>query len=299
MPRKQTPADPAQIANAKVLADRQERLDAQMKALPDLGLGLDQKPAASAEEFFDEFDKKSFGDPMQTVTRIVYGPDPLIDDCPAMKERIEQMGLEAYADMTAQTILQKEHEAMPDPLMRKALFMAIRQFGKQKVAKAFAERILRIPTREVHYEVGGEDFGDPLTMGGNVLRDCVSRHGNEPGMSYRFLSPRCIDVLGLRGYTLVMHQGQPVKAGTLLLGKIPEAIAAGRARAAREESIHQVQEAEESYMESQARLVQAAGAYGQGSRPLAPGERFKGQASETEGLLDRDLEMGIKFERQQ
>jgi hypothetical protein len=289
--------DPAKVANQKVLADRQARLDANMKEIPDLGLGLKSKEAASATEFFDQFDKKAFGRPSTTTTRWVYGPDPLIDESPQMLALIEREGLEAAADLFRKTILLKEHEAMGDEVLRRGVYYAIQKFGAKKVADSFAARILKIPARQVEYETGPEEFGDPLLMGGNVLREVVDRYGKKPGMSYRFMSQRCIDVLGMRGYQFVIDEkGQVAKAGTLMLAEIPAATAAGRARHYAEESRRLVRETEEQYMETAERTVAAAGRAGQGSRPLRADEIVHGNASESEGLLGANLPMGVSFD---
>lgn len=288
--------DPAQATNKKILADRQERIDAKMQAVPDLGLHLDKEPATAAEFLDDAFDKKAYGEPAKTVTRWVYGPDQLVDTCPAMMQFVEKHGLEETAQMYYLTILDKEHEAAADDIMRRGLAAAIRRFGKEKVAGAARDRILKIPSRQVEYEINGEEFGDPLLMGGNVLRDCVERWGNEPGFNYRFLSQRCIDVLGMRGYVFVMSdKGEPVKAGTLMLAKIPTAIALGRARHYAEQSRQLVRDAEDEYLAKTEQLLLQAGAVGAGSRPLKSNEVIRGNASEAESLVDRDLSMGIKF----
>jgi len=141
MPKKQpTPApDPARAANARILADRQGRIDEKLKEIPDLGLGLKEKEPATAGEFFagnglDEFDKKAYGDPATTSVRWVYGPDSLIDTCPAMLATIEREGLEAYAEATRKAILTREHEAVADPIMRRGLFAAIKKFCIVQVA---------------------------------------------------------------------------------------------------------------------------------------------------------------------
>jgi hypothetical protein len=284
-----------------VLADRQARIDAKMEAIPDLGLGLKAEEPTSAADFFagnglDEWDKKAYGDPAQTTVRWVYGPDPLVDTCPQMMAFIQKEGLQSAADIFYTTILVKEHEAAADEVMRKGLFYAIKRFGKEKVASAFRSRVLEIPARQVEYETGAEDFGDPLLMGGNVLREVVMRHGNEPGMSYRFLSQRCIDVLGMRGYVFVKDDsGEIAKAGTLRLAKIPTAIAAGRTRHFRDMSKQYVAEAEEEFMEKTAQVLHAAGRVGAGSRPLRPSEVVRGNASEREALVGTELSMGVNF----
>jgi hypothetical protein len=297
--------DPARAANERVLADRQARIDEKMKEIPDLGLKLKAEEPKSAADLFagnglDEFDKKAFGNAAQTTVRWVYGPDPLVDTCPEMMALIQREGLDATADIFRRTILLKEHEAAADEVLRRGIFYGIKKFGKQKVAEAFAHRILSIPARQVEYETGPEEFGDPLLMGGNVLREVVNRYGNEPGMSYRFLSERCVAVLGMRGYVFVKDEnGQVAKAGTLMLAKIPMAIAAGRSRHYRDQSMQLVKDAEEEYLAKTEQVLREAGRVAAGSRPLRSSEVVHGNASEREELVGADLAMGVSFERQQ
>jgi hypothetical protein len=291
--------DPARAANQRILADRQERIDDKMKAIPDLGLGLQEPPETAAQFLNDAWDKAAFGAPAETISRWVYGPDPLIDTCPALLAAIEKEGLEAFAEATAAAILVKEHEAVQDPIMRRGLYAAIKKFGKEQVAEAFSKRILKIPARQVDYEIGDETFGDPLMLGSNALRDTVVRYGNEPGMSYKFLSQRCIDVLGMRGYVLVPDdRGEPAKAGTLFLARIPAVVAEGRRRKYAQESEQAVRDVEENYQVEQERAVRGAGARGAGSRPLERGEVVRANATESQDLLGSDIEMGVKFDRQ-
>ena len=105
------PADPAELANKRILADRQARLDqkqAEQTLSNDLGLDMkDPEPTAdnAADFLSDEWDRKTFGDAIPTYSRVVYGPDPLLVTCPAMKAAIELIGLEEYANATAETIL--------------------------------------------------------------------------------------------------------------------------------------------------------------------------------------------------
>jgi hypothetical protein len=291
--------DPAQAANEKVLADRQARLDAQMKEIPDLGLGLKDEGPKDANEFFaglDTWDKQAFGNPATTTVRWVYGPSPLIDGCPHMLALVEREGLEATAELFRKTILLKQHEAVGDEILRRGIFHGIKRFGVEKVAQAFADQILQIPRKQVEYETGPEEFGDPLLLGGNVLREVVMKHGNRPGMSYRFMSERCIAVLGMRGYTLVKDEkGELAKAGTLLLAEIPAAIAAGRARHYRDQSQQLVRDAEDEYMAKTEQLLASAGRVGAGSRPLRANEVIHGNASERQELVGADLSMGIHF----
>lgn len=46
----------------------------------------------------------------------------------------------------------------------------------------------------------------------------------EPGMSYKFLSPRHIQKKGLRKFEIVTQNGEPVRVGDMVLGKMPEAV---------------------------------------------------------------------------
>lgn len=291
--------DPAQATNEKVLADRQARIDAKMTAVPDLGLNLKDEAPKDAAEFFaglDQWDKKAFGDRATVTVRWVYGPDPLVDTCPQMMALVEREGLESVAELYRTTILLKQHEAAGDEILRRGIFHGIKQFGKEKVAQAFADRILAIPRRQVEYETGAENFGDPLLMGGNVLREVVMRYGNEPGMSYRFLSQRCIDVLGMRGYEFVHDEkGDIAKAGTLMLGKISATIAAGRARLFRDQSRQLVKDAEEEYMAKAEEILSRAGRVGAGSRPLRSSEVIHGNASEREDLVGADIGIGVNY----
>jgi hypothetical protein len=296
--RRKAPQDPTAAANAAVLAQRQERIDAKMQEVPDLGLNLEKADTPSAF-LRDAWDKAAFGDAPRTITRIVYGPDNLIDTCPAFKDAIEKNGKQAYADATAQAILRFGHKAVPDPVMQKGLFASIRKFGAEAVAEAFHQRIMSIPERAVEYEEDTGDFGDPMMLGGNALRDCVMRYGNEPGKSYRFLSQRCIDVLGMRGYEFVMMpNGDPAKAGTLFLASIPLHIAERRTAGYAQESRNQVREMEESYMDAQERLLKQAGKVGVGSRPLKPSEQLTGYASENQDMVGGAYEMGVHVERE-
>lgn len=299
MATKKRVMDPAQAANEQVLERRQERIDARMREVPDLGLGLESKAETPAEFLRDAWDKAAFGDEPKTITRWVYGPDPLIDQCPEFKKAIEEHGLQAYAEATARAIVLFEEKAVPDPVMRRGLFAAIKKFGKEQVAEAFAKRILGIPARQVEYETDNGAFGDPELLGSNALRDCVRKFGNEPGMTYKFLSPRCIDVLGLRGYELVLdHKGNQVKAGTLLMGRIPLHIAEGRRRRYVQDSEEQVASMEQAYMESQERLVRAAGKIGAGSRPLGPGDTVSANATESQEFFGQERAGGFSIERE-
>src|SRR5215472_10521567 len=102
--------DPVDAANQRVLEDiarRNEQKEAEKALAADIGLDLkpERPEAKNAFEFLaEEWDRKSFGDPPATYTRIVYGPDPLLNSCPDMKSQIESLGLERYAEATADAI---------------------------------------------------------------------------------------------------------------------------------------------------------------------------------------------------
>jgi hypothetical protein len=307
-PRKRPPAaDPAEAANKRILADRQNRID-NAKAVDtlatDLGLDLkDPEPTADnpADFLREEWDKKTFGDAIPTYTRTVYGPDPLLISCPAMKAAIENIGLENYANATAEAILLKEDKAVADPIMQKGLRAAISRFGKIAVADAFRKRILEIPQRTVEVEADRSDamiFSKPM-------EEAVMRYGT-PGMAPKFLSERCIGVLGLRGYVVVNDErGDPVKVGTLIMGEIPIRMAEARRRHYAEESEKSVREAGEQFEDTAARAIREGGKGG--ISVLRDGERFtsnaagdfEGDPDLTSSYLGRSRESGFRVERQQ
>lgn len=290
----QASADPATAANQRVLADREARIVANQPEPLDLGLGLKEKPAESATEFFDEWDKRAFGAPSATITKIIYGPDALLDGNPHVKEQLEKYGRADYAEAAAEALRRKGPLAFKDPLMQRSIRNAISQFGKEKVAAAFRDRILRIPERTV--EIDASDVLDPMIMGGNVLRDTVERYAR-PGMAYKFLSARCMDILGMRGYTIVKDErGDPVKAGTLFLGEIREEIAEARRQRFAAESEAEVRESEEAYRDAIARAVPDARR--QGVSALDEGETVTAGASESEDLLGDTRSCGFRVERQ-
>ena len=138
-----------------------------------------------------------------------------------------------------------------------------------------------------------------MLLGSNALSDCVARYG-EPGKAYKFLSQRCMDVLGMRGYTLVKDErGDPVKAGTLFLGWIPQHVADARRQKFAAESEAEVAAQPEQYMEQADRFVRAAGKVAAGSRPLNPNEVVRANAAESEGMFGNDYSMGVRIERGQ
>jgi hypothetical protein len=166
----------------------------------------------------DVFDKKAFGDGREaTITKIIYGPDPLVDNSPAFREALEKYGREDLAGMYQEAIVLKGVGAMPDKMMAKALGMAIDKFGRESVAAAFRERVLKIKSRQV--EIDASDELDPEILGSAILAETVKRH-ERPGMEYRFFTQLCVDRMGWRGYAPVKENGDVVKAGTLMLGEM-------------------------------------------------------------------------------
>ena len=289
--KKPIPLDPTTAANEQVLADREARIIAEAPPPIDLGIDLTEEEPATVPEFIDEWDRKAFGDPVPTVKKVIYGPDPLIDQCPEMKERIERYGLHDWAEMTRETILDKGEAAFPDQVMRRGARIAIAKFGKEAFATAMVARLLRIPMREV--EIDASDHLDPLVMGGSILRDTVKRYGR-PGMAVKFQSQRGMELFGLRGYEIVKDPatGQPVKAGTLIMTEIPEHMAEQRRQYYASESEAEVREIEEAYREMARRHARGADA-----GPLAHEEMISATASETEGLLGQSRRAGVRIER--
>lgn len=292
-------ADPAELANKRILADRQDRIDS-AKAVEtlatDLGLDLkDPEPVADnpADFLREEWDKKTFGDAIPTYTRVVYGPDALLISCPGMKQSIENIGLENYAMATAEAILLKEEKAVPDPIMQKGLRAAIARFGKIAVADAFRKRIMEIPQRTVEVEADRTDamiFAKPM-------EEAVVRYGT-PGMAPKFLSERCIGVLGLRGYVVVKDEkGDPVKVGTLIMGEIPIRMAEARRRHYADESSQAVREAADQFEDTAARAIREGGKGG--ISVLREGERVTANAADNSDDLGRSRDSGFRVERQQ
>lgn len=286
------------MANRQILADRQHRIDqkkAEETLSTDLGLDLKEPESVSddpAQFLRDEWDKKTFGDAIPTYSRTVYGPDPLLISCPAMKETIERIGLEQYANATAETMLLKEERAVADPVMQKGLRAAIAKFGVASVADAFRRRILEIPQRTVEVEADRSDamiFAKPM-------EEAVMMYGS-PGMRAKFLSERCIGTLGMRGYVIVKDsQGDPVKVGTLLMGEIPIRMAEARARHYAEESNNQVAEAAEAYEDAAERAIAEVKGGKSGVSVLR--ESITPNASEDETYLGRSRTPGFSVERQ-
>lgn len=265
-----------------------------MTEIPDLGLDLQEEPARSADDYFrDEFDRKAFGEETPTYSRLVYGPDPLIDKSPATKAAIEKIGLLDYAEEVYRMILARGAAAMTEPHMRIAVAGAINKFGVESVATAFRKRIHAIPSRTVHYEYDRDV--DVEISGSAVMSDTISQY-SRPGMAYKFLSPRCIDVLGMRGYEIVKVDGDPVKCGTLILGEIPEWKANERKRRWARESQEKVAEITDSMVGAADRIASEAGAVGKGSGALQPGEVFGPNAGGVESKLDQRRPVGFSVE---
>ena len=298
-------ADPATAANQRILADRQQRIDEKSAVetlAMDIGLDIkeEESKAGNATEFLtEEWDRKTFGDAIPTYTRVVYGPDPLLISCPAMKAAIEKIGLEEYAGATAKAILQFEEKAVPDPVMRKTLAAAIAHFGVEKVAASFMVRIMKIPQRTVEVEADRSDamiFSKPM-------EEAVMKYGS-PGMAPKFLSQPCIGVLGMRGYVIVKDEkGDPVKVGTLLMGEIPLRMAEARREHWAEQSNQQVRDVAESFEDTAARAIRDGGRGG--ITVLSPGERVSSNAAGdfedpdlTASYLGQNRETGFRVERQ-
>jgi hypothetical protein len=221
-----------------------------------------EAPAPRVELVDDAFDKLNFGSPLPTITKTFYGPDPLLVNCPQMAQRIQDIGLEAYANATAETILLKEERAVEDPFMRHALRGAIQKFGVQSVAEAFRRRIMRIPSRMVEVEVD-RDF-DMRRAPDQAMIDVVQRYC-PAGMAPKFLSERCMNVLGRRGYEIVKDEnGDPVRVATLILGIMPQEMADNERRRWQEDAIGKIQGLEEEFADGVSRVRHEADRLGLG-----------------------------------
>lgn len=287
--------DPAEIANARILAARQERIiQAEVDSTMDLGLDLTEPPIESADAFLrDEWDKKAFGDAPKTTTRVVYGPDPIVTNCPEFHERLEKYGLETIAESFYKLIMAKGELACPDAVMRKGVRASIEKFGKEATAKAFQDRILRIPQRTVEIEIDGAL--DPLLV--NPMRGAVDKYGR-PGYSNKFLSERCMDVLGMRGYQLVKQpNGDPVKIGTLFMGEIPTEWAERRLLHFANESRTALAEQESNYYENAKRQIDSEGGRATGATILKRGDSINADPALNDDYSGESRATGISMGR--
>jgi hypothetical protein len=302
--KKAPPSDPAEAANARILEQiraREDQKEAERTLASDIGLDVrPPKPdAANAAEFLaDEWDRKNFGDRPRTFSRIIYGPDPLLHSCPHLKAQLEKYGLEDYANATAEAIRIKGENAVPDPVMQKGLRSAIAAFGVDAVAKAFVDRIMKIPARNVEVESESED---PLLLG-RPMEEAVERYGN-PGMAPKFLSDRCISHFGMRGYQIVRDErGDPVKVGTLIMAEIPEWMADRRRRFYAAESARHVSEIETGWIGAAERDIGER----KGFSVLRPGENVSSSAAGdfsddpelTRTYLGRERATGFRLDRE-
>jgi hypothetical protein len=266
--------DPAIVANERILAARSERIIRQeLESSLDLGLNLQQDSTAdSAVEFLkDEWDRKAFGDEIKTISRTVYGPDPIVNNCPEFHERLERYGLAAVAEAFRTLIMTKEEMACPDAIMRKGVKASIRQFGKEATADAFRDRILRIPSHVVEIET--DTNLDPMLS--NPMRVAVEKY-LEPGFSVKFLSERCMDVLGMRGYEIVKDKrGDPVRIGTLYMGQIPKEWAERRRQHFADLSTDAVKEQEDAFYDRAAEKIASEGKKGMSASILQRGESMR------------------------
>lgn len=289
--RNNVPADPAKQHNDAVLADIEVRNAQREIPVFDLGLGLQEQPAGTADDFFrDEFDRKAFGEVGPMYSRTVYGPDPLIDNSPQRLEIIERMGLQDYAEEVKRAIIDRGAATFDEPTMRSAVGGAIRQFGAEKVATAFAARILRIPSREVYFE--RSDDPDLEVSGSKVMSEILRRY-SRPGMAYKFLSEFLIKTKTTRGYQVVMDNGEPVRCGTLVLGEISEAIVRRRRDHNLRRATESIDGLADQFTDTAARIAHDAGAIGVGSGPLRQGENVQNRSGSFEHLSGEIRPVGI------
>jgi hypothetical protein len=290
--------DPAQTHNERILKERQERIDKeQLAKAPDLGsLGVhieERPPASTAAEFIrDEFDKKNFGEPLFT-TRVMYGPHPLYD-IPAFRAYIDDLGLEEFSALVYQTIMLKEEMAFPDPVLKNHIRRSMKLFGKDRVAEAFRQGILSIPSKIVNVEV---DTGDDDEVLGDPLGDAVRRYGHI-GMSPKFQSERCIALRGDQGYQVVHKpNGDPVKVGTLVMGEIPEIVARRRQAKYAKESDDAIRDQDNAYQTAESRFAKASADIPaermKGTGFLRSGTTLEGNASDL-----KDVTLGFQLEQE-
>jgi hypothetical protein len=120
-----------------------------------------------------------------------------------------------------------------------------------------------------------EDF----MLAADPMEEVVSRYA-EPGFAYGFLSDPATRVLGRRNYEVVKDErGDPVKLGTLTLGRIPERLKDARRRKQEAESSERVAELANEYAQSVNRLKRDA--KDMGLRVLEAGE-MTGEFTNTE-----------------
>lgn len=292
-------SDPAELANKRILAAREARIKEKRKqeeqedAL-DLGLKIEEpvKATDAAEFLRDEWDKKTFGEQPRFTTKVVYGPDPIVHNCPEFHERLEMHGKEAVAAAYEELVMAKGEFAAPDAVMSKSIRKSIAKFGREATAKAFRDRIMRIPERTVEVEVDNGAL-DPLLS--NPMREAVQRYGR-PGMAVKFLSDRCMDVLGRRGYEIVKDEkGAPVKIGTLIMGEIPEEWAERRRQHFAEESESAVRAQEDAYFETAEREIRDSRK--SGIAPLKPGESITADPALNDLYTGESRTVGVAIER--
>lgn len=287
--RKPKNIDPAEVANEQILAKREDRILREELA-KDLDLGLDLKetlPTNAAELLRDEWDKKAFGD-VKTTTRVVYGPDPLVTNCPEFHDRLERYGKAEVADAFRSLIMEKGEMACPDAVMRRGVRHAISKFGKEATSQAFYDRIMRIPERTVEFDA--DSALDPLLI--NPMREAVDRYGR-PGFTVKFLSEGCNRRFGLRGYQIVKDDnGDPVKIGTLIMGEIPTEWADRRRQHWADESVAQIAEQEQSYQDRATQAIRDSRVTG--VAPLTRGESMRPSTALNDEWLNESRETGIK-----
>jgi hypothetical protein len=291
------PKDPVQTENERLLAERLQRVEDKRPPLVDLDLGLKREEPETAVEFLaDEWDRKAFGDDVATIKRIIWGPDQLVDQCPALRESLDRYGREDYAEAAAEAIMRVGAEAVPDPMMQRSLGFAIKRFGRESVADAFRQRILRIPFREV--EIDASDTADMEVRGSSVLTEVVQQNCRG-GFAYFFFSQKCLDMFGWRGYTPVkLANGDIAKAGTLLLGEISQVRLDRKRellRLAAKEALDGIGEAQQGGMENDLRKLAREGYPTDGIQALKVGERTAYAGVEASGY---DAAAGVKLSRE-
>ncbi len=190
---------------------------------------------------------------------------------------------------------------MPDPrLPAKA---SIEETRKREAARQAANRgypevelLSELFDQEIDHriDVANDDSLDPYSAPdpANAAIDRVRK----PGMSYKLLSPRCCDVLGMRGYELSRDaDGKEIRVGNMMLGEIPERVADKRHAAALRQSEEEVGLISDDYRASVERLKSAA--TGMGLRVLDRGEEVNAEMSTHQETLGDRRGAGVQIRR--
>jgi len=130
-----------------------------------------------------------------------------------------------------------------------------------------------------------EDATEPWEMP-DPMKELAAEHV-PAGYRPRFLSPRMIEVYGMRGHEAVIDkQGDPVRVGRMILGQMPEDRAQRHDAYLATLAAEPVREAAEQFnVKTERMLRDAPAAAGGDFAPLKSGTRVKDYEFETEGEI--------------